>query len=148
MAVMEKETPHDAGQPTPVSFLALPAGSVFDFHIICNEGRLPTSLAGRWTGLLDAAATHAFDWLGFGAKTAVGYGAMSESGASRAKRQSAKANAQADSERALAAASEARMSPEGRERLRNTAAIEAFKVDFETARKSVFKPGGGGRRAR
>ena len=137
-----KETPHDAGQPTPVSFLALPAGSAFDFHIVCNESRLPASLASRWNELLDDAAAHAFDWLGFGAKTAVGYGAMSESGASRARRQSAKVSAQADAERALAAASEARMPPEERERLRNMTAIEAFRVDFETARKSAFNPGG------
>ena len=30
----------------------------------------------RWQGLLIHAFRHAFDWLGFGAKTAVGYGAM------------------------------------------------------------------------
>ncbi len=30
----------------------------------------------RWKTLLEAAFKHAFDWLGFGAKTAVGYGAM------------------------------------------------------------------------
>jgi CRISPR-associated protein Cmr6 len=30
----------------------------------------------RWKTLLTAAFAHAFQWLGFGAKTAVGYGAM------------------------------------------------------------------------
>jgi CRISPR-associated protein Cmr6 len=39
----------------------------------------------RWQALLNAALTHAFDWLGFGAKTAVGYGAM-QIDAERARR--------------------------------------------------------------
>lgn len=74
---MKNDTPHDAGQPIPVPFLAVPAGSQFDFHVVCHEGRLPEPLrGGRWQALLDAAFDHAFDWLGFGAKTAVGYGAM------------------------------------------------------------------------
>ncbi|MDE0374093.1 MAG: hypothetical protein OXI73_16345, partial [Rhodospirillales bacterium] len=30
----------------------------------------------RWKRLLRTAFEHAFEWLGFGAKTAVGYGAM------------------------------------------------------------------------
>jgi CRISPR-associated protein Cmr6 len=30
----------------------------------------------RWRSLVDAAFRHAFSWLGFGAKTAVGYGAF------------------------------------------------------------------------
>lgn len=92
-------SPHESGQPTPISFLTVPPGSGFTFHVTCDLNRLAPDLAreGRWKKLLAAAFEHAFQWLGFGAKTAVGYGAM----ASEAIRQ-AKANeiaAQRETER-------------------------------------------------
>ena len=76
-------TPHDSGQPTPISFLTVPPGSGFTFHVCCDLThleRLAPELAadGHWKTLLTAAFEHAFAWLGFGAKTAVGYGAMQE----------------------------------------------------------------------
>lgn len=70
------DTPHDSGQPVPVSFLAVPAKSDFDFHVVCHPSRLPAHLQSQWRGLLDHAFAHAFEWVGFGAKTSVGYGAM------------------------------------------------------------------------
>ena len=70
------DTPHDSGQPVPVSFLAVPAKSDFDFHVVCLASRLPAHLQSEWRGLLDHAFAHAFEWVGFGAKTSVGYGAM------------------------------------------------------------------------
>ncbi|OGA54707.1 MAG: type III-B CRISPR module RAMP protein Cmr6, partial [Betaproteobacteria bacterium RIFCSPLOWO2_12_FULL_62_13] len=70
-------TPHDAGSPVPVFFLVVPQGSKFIFVVDCpREHRLPEALRIRWRDMIRAAFTHAFDWLGFGAKTAVGYGAM------------------------------------------------------------------------
>jgi len=97
------DTPHDAGQPSPVPFLAVPTGSLFDFHVACNEGRLPESLrGGHWKTLLDGAFDLAFDWLGFGAKTSVGYGAM----APDAERQQQAQQAEAARMRALEAAAE------------------------------------------
>ncbi|WP_019570940.1 type III-B CRISPR module RAMP protein Cmr6 [Thioalkalivibrio sp. ALE11] len=74
-------TPHDSGQPTPIPFLTVPPGSRFSFHVVCDKYRLtqltPELAQGnRWQQLLAKAFEHAFDWLGFGAKTAVGYGAM------------------------------------------------------------------------
>lgn len=74
-------TPHDSGQPNPIPFLTVPPGSRFSFHVVCDTAhlqRLAPELAqgNRWQDLLSAAFEHAFDWLGFGAKTAVGYGAM------------------------------------------------------------------------
>jgi CRISPR-associated protein Cmr6 len=85
-------TPHDSGQPNPICFLTVPPGSQFTFHVACDAAHLarltqnklqgaPDVLApadGRplWQHLLEAAFEHAFQWLGFGAKTAVGYGAM------------------------------------------------------------------------
>ncbi len=75
------KTPHDSGSPTPISFLTVPPNSEFTFHVRCDLSRLrrvAPDLAdnGQWKKLLTAALEHAFEWLGFGAKTAVGYGAM------------------------------------------------------------------------
>lgn len=75
------DSPHDSGQPNPISFLSVPPGSGFAFHVVCDRDRLarlaPALAEGDlWKGLLSAAFAHAFAWLGFGAKTAVGYGAM------------------------------------------------------------------------
>lgn len=78
-----QESPHDSGAPVPVSFLAVPAKSKFDFHVVCHTGRLPQDLASQWRTLLDDAFRHAFEWVGFGAKTSVGYGAMAAIGAKK-----------------------------------------------------------------
>lgn len=77
----ENRSPHESGQPIPNNFLTVPPGSGFTFFIQCNRPflqRFRPDLVqdDRWQGLLRDACMHAFDWLGFGAKTAVGYGAM------------------------------------------------------------------------
>ena len=74
-------TPHDSGQPIPICYLTVPAGSLFAFYVQCDLPRLARlapewAAAERWQVLLTALFEHAFAWLGFGAKTAVGYGAM------------------------------------------------------------------------
>lgn len=74
-------SPHDSGQPTPICFLTLPPQTRFVFHVQCDLAhlkRLAPELAEnqQWQKLMEAAFEHAFEWLGFGAKTAVGYGAM------------------------------------------------------------------------
>ncbi|MGQ9634943.1 MAG: type III-B CRISPR module RAMP protein Cmr6 [Bryobacteraceae bacterium] len=73
--------PHDSGQPNPILFLTVPPGSRFAFHVSCDLGRLRRTAQtlverNQWKELLENAFEHAFQWLGFGAKTAVGYGAM------------------------------------------------------------------------
>jgi CRISPR-associated protein Cmr6 len=85
-------TPHESGQPNPICFLAVPPKSGFVFHVQCDTThlkRLAPELAenDRWRDLMTAAFQHAFEWLGFGAKTAVGYGAMK----SKRQRQETKA---------------------------------------------------------
>ncbi len=70
-----KEHPHDSGDPIPIHFLAVPPGSRFDFDVVA-DARLLGCLSGRWKELLEQAFEQAFKWLGFGAKTSVGYGAM------------------------------------------------------------------------
>ncbi len=79
-----KDSPHDSGAPVPVSFLAVPAGSAFDFYVVCHATRLPEGLQQTWCSLLDQAFAHAFEWVGFGAKTSVGYGAMAAAKAASA----------------------------------------------------------------
>lgn len=78
---MKGETPHESGQPIPVNYLTVPPKSGFTFHVVCDRPflrRIAPDLeeGDRWKDLLQQAFEHAFDWLGFGAKTAVGYGAM------------------------------------------------------------------------
>lgn len=75
-------TPHESGSPKRICFLTVPPGSSFTFYVICDLARLERLApdlvdGGGWKVLLEAAFKHAFEWLGFGAKTAVGYGAMS-----------------------------------------------------------------------
>jgi len=69
--------PHDAESPIPNYFLTVPPDSRFRFHVaLCEPTFLSDRLTTAWRDLVEAAFTHAFDWLGFGAKTAVGYGQM------------------------------------------------------------------------
>ncbi len=77
----DKKEPHEGADPTPIFFLSVPPGSGFTFYVVCDQERL-TKLSpdlayhDDWKNLLTAAFQHAFDWLGFGAKTATGYGRM------------------------------------------------------------------------
>lgn len=99
----DSTNPHDSGQPNPISFLTVPAGSEFSFHVTCDlphlEHLAPDLAANeRWKAVLTAAFEHAFQWLGFGAKTAVGYGAMAEDPAA-VKRRDEKRKAAQETER-------------------------------------------------
>lgn len=69
-------TPNTSESPTPISFLAVAAAAGFTFHVQCNSARLSPEQQSSWQALIEAAFTHAGKWLGFGAKTAVGYGRM------------------------------------------------------------------------
>lgn len=99
-------SPHDSGSPNPISFLTVPPGSGFAFHVMCNTAQLehlaPDLAAnGRWKVLLTEAFEHAFAWLGFGAKTSVGYGAMGRD--TQAEEKLARVQAQAHAAAAQAA---------------------------------------------
>ena len=48
----------------------------------------------RWQHLLTKIMSHAFDWLGFGAKTSVGYGAMEEDPVAKKRREDERMAAQ------------------------------------------------------
>ncbi len=72
-------TPHANGQPNPIPFLAVPAGCECTLYVQCNPVLIPADAAALregWQALLAAAVAHAGDWLGFGAKSAVGYGRL------------------------------------------------------------------------
>jgi len=99
------ESPHEAGQPTPIHFLALPADATFRFVLRFDPGLVPEAeraAMADWQALVLRIATHAFDWLGFGAKTAVGYGAMAENPeiAAQRKREAQAAQARREAEAA------------------------------------------------
>ncbi len=71
-----ENAPHGSEQPIPNLFLTLPPNTEFDFYCQAETARLPESIREEWKTLLQTAFTYAFDWMGFGAKTAVGYGQM------------------------------------------------------------------------
>ena len=98
------DTPHESGQPNPINFLTVPPKSKFAFHVQCDLpflARLAPWLAldSRWQQLVTAALTHAFEWLGFGAKTAVGYGAMAADSARQSQVDNDRANAEREAKR-------------------------------------------------
>ncbi len=73
--------PDDSKSPIPIFFLTIPVGSKFNFFIYCDTIRLkrlqPELLQeSSWEKIIEKTCEHAFEWIGFGAKTAVGYGAM------------------------------------------------------------------------
>lgn len=80
-----KNAPHDSEQPIPNVFLTIPANSLFDFYCACAGSRLPKTLQESWQTLIRTVFRYAFDWLGFGAKTAVGYGQMQPDNSALAK---------------------------------------------------------------
>ena len=87
------EPPHDAGQPQPNPFLVVAPGAHFTFHVTCNERpSLLDSIKAEWRALVRAAFDHAFEWGGFGAKTAVGYGILATDDMLRKMKEQAAAN--------------------------------------------------------
>ena len=132
--------PHDSGSPNPISFLTVPPGSGFTFIVTCDTMHLkrlagelieidPDSGKPRWQVLLIAAFEHTFEWLGFGAKTAVGYGAMSEHPQVKEERLRKERDAEEERKRA-------------EEAQRQQAAAEA-KAAEEARREAKFEPRNG-----
>lgn len=74
----KKREPHDSESPNPIRFLTIPPGSQFTFHISLSSDacQIREYMPGNWQEIIEKAFEHAFHWLGFGAKTAVGYGTM------------------------------------------------------------------------
>jgi len=97
-------SPHDSESPVPIPFLTVAPGAQFVFHVQMIR---PTGIL-DWQVMLTQCFEHAFDWLGFGAKTSVGYGAMMHD--RKAQENAGNARIQAEEE-----ARKAAMSPFDRE---------------------------------
>jgi len=107
-----KKSPNTSLLPVPIPFLALPAGSGFMFHVQCQLKRLPdASLRESWRALVETAFEHAGQWLGFGAKTAVGYGRMGLDPQEIKRRQQAQQQALEAQQKAEKAAREQALPP-------------------------------------
>jgi CRISPR-associated protein Cmr6 len=133
------QNPHDSGQPVPISFLTVPPGSGFTFFVQCNlallERHAPELANGeKWKHLLLAAFEHAFNWLGFGAKTAVGYGAMQENAAKKAEREEQLRKQQEEARRST-------LSPDDLAWEVNQPVITKFREAFEQASKTAYQAG-------
>lgn len=132
-------TPHDSGQPNPILFLAVPVGSGFTFHVQCNHAVLEQTAPAliendKWKALVLSFFQHAFQWLGFGAKTAVGYGAMKVDTVKTAEREQLQV---AQRERIRRES----LSPEDQVYEDNCAVIDGFRSVFEQARQSPYQAG-------
>ena len=130
----DSTSPHDSGAPNPISFLTLPPGTGFAFHVACDAAhleRLAPDLAHgqRWQTLLTAAFEHAFAWLGFGAKTAVGYGAMESNAQRQRKQEEAAQRKAADKEREKAEAQQRQQA--------NAVAWEGARIKFNRSNGSL-----------
>lgn len=77
-------SPHDSGSPNPIFILTVPPESLFSFHVSFDSVRASETHdfdnlvggTGNWKKIVVDLFEHAFDWMGFGAKTSVGYGAL------------------------------------------------------------------------
>ncbi len=139
-------SPHESGQPNPISFLTVPPQSRFVFHVQCHLAhleRLAPELAkdSYWKTLLAGAFNHAYQWLGFGAKTAVGYGALRENPEVRAERERQEAAAHAAAQERAEAARRANLSHADLAWEEHRPVVEAFRQQFATASNSPYKPG-------
>jgi CRISPR-associated protein Cmr6 len=93
-------SPHANEQPTPIPFLAVAAGSHCTLYVQCNPALIPADhaeLRDRLRALIEAAIDLAGEWLGFGAKTAVGYGAWKSTPGASTKRGRARKRGSASS---------------------------------------------------
>lgn len=136
-------TPHANEQPNPIPFLAVATGCECTLYVQCNPALIPATsgtLRTDWPSLLTTAVEHAGEWMGFGAKSAVGYGRIDQDQALRRKLE------QEAVERAEAQAREAReaelatLSPQARA---IAEFIERCQDKQGSGRKDPYTPGSG-----
>jgi len=136
-------TPHANEQPNPIPFLAVAAGCECTLYVQCNPTLIPAeagTLCTDWPTLLAAAVEHAGEWMGFGAKSAVGYGRIGQDQALRRKLE------QEAAERAEAQAREAREAQLARLTPQSRAIAELIERCQEkqgSGRKDPYTPGSG-----
>ncbi|MCP5254407.1 MAG: type III-B CRISPR module RAMP protein Cmr6 [Zoogloeaceae bacterium] len=136
-------TPHANEQPNPIPFLAVAAGATCTLHIELRPAYIPPQLAGladKWRALLGAAVEHAGEWLGFGAKTAVGYGRLGQDKAIlKQAADDARDRAEAEQRKAYQAELD-KLTPQGRSVKEFVTACES---KLAQDRKDPFTPGSG-----
>ena len=146
--LQDVESPHDSGKPNPIAFLALPAGSDFRFIMTFEPSLVPggsRDALTHWQAVVERIACHAFEWLGFGAKTAVGYGAMFEDEEARRQREQAAAQRQAEAEMQRKVQLRLAMSAADAELDEVRPVIEQFTAELGAERQlNRYKPGQGG----
>ncbi len=125
--------PHDAGQPNPIPFLAVPADKQVNLFVQCRIDLLPEKY--DWLQKIEKILEFGAKWQGFGSKTAIGYGALEiDKGAMETLRKKAE-----EAERARAEAErKASMKPEELK-------LEEFRLAFEAIKEKekVYRPGQG-----
>ncbi|WP_345793313.1 type III-B CRISPR module RAMP protein Cmr6 [Thauera sp. JM12B12] len=136
-------TPHANEQPNPIPFLAVAAGCECTLYVQCNPAQISADAGAMrtdWPTLLAAAVEHAGEWMGFGAKSAVGYGRIGQDQAlSRKLKQEAAERAEKQAREAREAEL-ATLSPQAR-----TIAefVERCRDKQGSGRKDQYNPGGG-----
>lgn len=138
-------TPHANESPTPIPFLALPAGCEATLYVSCHITRMLAALPqvrGTWKSLLEAALAHAGDWLGFGAKTAVGYGRLALDPKVHAQRQARRETAVREQQEREAEAALAALPADERLLASLTRHLAGLPVDPRT-QKPILQPTSG-----
>ena len=128
-------TPHANESPNPIPFLAIPAGCECTLHVQFNPALIPAEAAEfrqRWQALLEAAIEHAGDWLGFGAKTSVGYGRLGADPKAQAERAARREAEAAERRRQEAEAALASMPPDQQLLNRLDARLSSLPADPRT----------------
>ena len=136
-------SPHANEQPTPIPFLAVAAGSHCTLYVHCNPALIPddhADLRDGWRALIEAAIDLAGEWLGFGAKTAVGYGRI---GQDEALRKKLARNAADRAEAAEQAARQAARDGLSQQALAIADFVESCEQKQRSGRKDPLNPGNG-----
>jgi len=136
-------SPHANEQPNPIAFLAVAAGCECTIYVQCNPTLIPAeagALRTEWSALLASAIEHAGEWMGFGAKSAVGYGRIGQDQALRRKLEQEAAEKAEAAARAAREAELATLSPYGRA---IAEFVERCQDKQDSGRKDPYTPGTG-----
>lgn len=121
-----KESPHDQGQPMPITFLAVPVNTIMNLIVQCDERLIKGNY--NWKDKIEEILRFAEKWRGFGAKTAVGYGSFKlDEVRLKQMKDDAETKAKEEAEKQKLA----NMTPEEREKAEFSKELECFKVKFD-----------------
>lgn len=136
-------TPHANEQPNPIPFLAVAAGCECTLYVQCNPTLIPAeadTLRTDWRALVTAAVKHAGEWMGFGAKSAVGYGRIGQDQVLRRKLEQEAAEHAEEEARKARKAELATLTPQARA---IAEFVEGCQDKLASSRKDPYNPGSG-----